>query len=116
MGYTLVPLGGFALLALPGLIAALYKQCSPAFGKGERYHKVQNAAAFWILFFFYTIYPAVSVQVVAPWNCHSVGKHGSYLSADFRETCPDGFSFNFVRSWAFPFILLYPIGIPAGDP
>ena len=72
MGYTLVPLGGFALLALPGLIAALYKQCVPAFGKGERYHKVQNAVAFWSLFFFYTIYPAVSVAVVAPWNCHPV--------------------------------------------
>ena len=72
MGYTLVPLGGFALLALPGLVAALYKLCVPAFGKGERYHNVQNAVAFWSLFFLYTIYPAVSVAVVAPWNCHSV--------------------------------------------
>ena len=51
---------------------------------------------------------------MAPWNCHEVGKHGSFLRADFRETCPDGFSFNFVRAWAFPCILLYPIGIPLG--
>ena len=43
-----------------------------------------------------------------------MGKRGSYLRADFRETCPDGFGFNFVRSWAFPFLLVYPIGIPVG--
>ena len=43
-----------------------------------------------------------------------MGKHGSFLRADFRETCPDGLSFNFERSWAFTFLFLYPIGIPAG--
>ncbi|KAJ1485317.1 hypothetical protein T484DRAFT_2444374 [Baffinella frigidus] len=42
IGYTLVPLAIFSLLALPGLIATLYKQYVPAFGRGVRYHTVQN--------------------------------------------------------------------------
>jgi len=70
--YTLVPLLVFALLALPGLIALLYKRVAPAFGKKPQYQSVQNAVAYWALFWFYTIYPAISVAVVAPWNCHWV--------------------------------------------
>ena len=38
MGHTLVPLCVFALLALPGLIAALYKHCVQAFEEGDRSH------------------------------------------------------------------------------
>jgi len=62
----------FSLLALPGLIASVYAWWVPAFAKAERYHTVLNAVAYWSLFWFYTIYPAVSVAVVAPWNCHWV--------------------------------------------
>ena len=104
MAYTIGPLGVLGALLTPVVVSFLLRQMTK---DPPRWNRTLDS--FWTntMFFFFIIYPSVSIAVMNSFDCDvQLG----LLKTDYRELCPSFQSFTGMYSTFFFF--LYPIGIP----
>ena len=108
--YTLIPLGGVAILLLPVGYYGIVGYFRPR-TVNLKHKKMAAVSAAWknIMYLSFLAYPVVSLTTLQAFDCQPLGLNR--LAADYGEPCPN--NSNLLRVWSIIFIWIYPLGIPA---